>query len=162
MPLSPPSSLFSEPLAAPSLPFIIFSHANDLIRMTSAGFVDPKTLGALHRQHDADAVLLQFNRGPRRLHASISSNLPAQGWRSLAFQAWTAAGSVPSQPSGCDYGCGLHCTTAADGISPSRAPLGILPLMGSRMCLFQEVLPATGPCSFVSVPNQSRFSLLCA
>jgi len=78
MPLSPPSSLFSEPLAAPSLPFSIFSHANDLIRMTSAGFVDPKTLGALHRQHDADAVLLQFNRGPRRLHASISSNPPAR------------------------------------------------------------------------------------
>jgi hypothetical protein len=122
MPLSPPPpSLFSEPLAAPSLPFIIFSHANELIRMTSAGFVDPKTLGTLHRQHDADAVLLQFNRGPRLLHASISSN-PRQGWRSLAFQALTAAGSVPSQPSGCDYGCGLRCTIAADGISLSRNP----------------------------------------
>jgi hypothetical protein len=63
MPASTPHSYYTEPLAVPSLPFIVFSHADHLIRMTTGGSVDHKFLGPLHCQHNPDAILLQFNAG---------------------------------------------------------------------------------------------------
>jgi hypothetical protein len=63
MPSHTPHSCYTEPLAVPSLPFIVFSHAGDLIRMTIGGSVDHKFLGPLHCQHNPDAILLQFNAG---------------------------------------------------------------------------------------------------
>ncbi len=63
MPHLPPQSQFTEPDATPSLPFIVFSHANDLIRMSTQGSVDHASLGPLHRHHHVDAISLQFNTG---------------------------------------------------------------------------------------------------
>ncbi len=63
MPASPPCSTFLEPAPSSSLPYIIFSHADALIRMTSGGHIDLSCLGPLNHQHDADEISLQFNAG---------------------------------------------------------------------------------------------------
>jgi hypothetical protein len=75
---SPTNAQFVEPPAALSLPFIVFSHADHLIRMTIGGSIDPKSLGPLHRQHDVDAVLLQFNTGRQHSPAVPSDNVFAR------------------------------------------------------------------------------------
>jgi hypothetical protein len=121
-PHSSPIAAFIEPAPSFSLPFIIFNHADTLIRMTSDGFIDLSRLGPLYGQHHAHAVLSQFNVGKLHLlsHSLQLLHLTLlKAWLLPALQASTEASSALQQRSGFNCVYGLRCTTAAVGISPS-------------------------------------------
>jgi hypothetical protein len=76
---SPSSSAaaFIEPSPSLSLPFIIFNHADTLIRLAAGGFIDLNRLGPLHSQHDADAVLDRFKEGKWHAYACATPDAAA-------------------------------------------------------------------------------------